>query len=168
MVIIKTRDFTLRPITLNDAQGYLECHQDKEAEKSLISTPKNIVEAKKEIKYLINKGALNFAIEVNGNFIGFISLESHYDPRNKHAAIVNYVINHKFRGKGLATKAVKIVTDYGFKKLKLKRISGICRTFNKASARVFEKAGFKLEGILKKNKYKNGEYLDDMLWAKIK
>lgn len=44
----------------------------------------------------------------------------------------------------------------------------MCRTFNKASARVLEKSGYKLEGILRKNKFKDGKYLDDMLWAKTK
>jgi len=41
------------------------------------------------------------------------------------------------------------------KKYKLKRLEGWCRTFNKPSARVLEKSGFKLEGILRKNKCKN-------------
>jgi len=168
MAIIKTKEFRLRPITLNDAQGYLECHKDKEAEKNFMSVPKNIAEAKKEISHNLKKDSLNFVIEVDNKFAGFINLEYHYDKRNKHAAIVSYGIIHKFRGKGIATKAVKIITNYGFNKLGLKRISGICRTFNKASSRVLEKAGFKLEGILRKNKFKDGEYLDDMLWAKIK
>jgi len=68
----------------------------------------------------------------------------------------------------LATEAVKKVTSYGFKKLKLKRIYGYCRTFNKSSARVLEKAGYKLEGILRKNKYLRGKYVDDMVWGKVR
>ena len=44
----------------------------------------------------------------------------------------------------------------------------MCRTFNKASARVLEKAGYIHEGTLHKNKLSNGKYLDDMIWAKWK
>lgn len=41
-MIIKTKDFTLRPIRISDAQGYLECNQDKEARRGFNSCPKNI------------------------------------------------------------------------------------------------------------------------------
>jgi RimJ/RimL family protein N-acetyltransferase len=44
----------------------------------------------------------------------------------------------------------------------------MCRTFNKASARVLEKAGYKYEGTIHKNKFLNGKYVDDMIWAKWK
>jgi RimJ/RimL family protein N-acetyltransferase len=42
------------------------------------------------------------------------------------------------------------------------------RANNKASARVLEKAGYKLEGILRKNKCVDEVYLDDFVYSKIK
>jgi RimJ/RimL family protein N-acetyltransferase len=166
-IILEGKGFVLRSITLNDAQAYLECQQDKESKINFTICPKNLNESKKEIKNGIKKGIV-FAIVVNGEFAGFIHLELNNKPRYKHSAIIGYGIHKDFRGRGLATKAVKLLTDYGFKKLKLKRISGYCRTFNKASARVLEKCGYQLEGILRKNKFKNGKYLDDMVWARVK
>lgn len=167
-VTIRTKDFVLRPRTLKDAQFYLDCHKDKDSKKNFMSVPKNLEEAKKEIKEGMRKKSLRFIIEVKGKPAGFITLELNDNPRYKHSAIIGYAIHRDFRGKGLATKATKFLSDYGFKKLKLIRITGWCRTFNKASARVLEKAGFKLEGILRKNKFKEGKYLDDMMWAKVK
>jgi len=166
MTIIKTKEFTLRPIRLTDAKGYYECHQDDEAKANFRSVPKNTDEAKKEIKE--SKGNKEFAIIVNGSFAGFINLELTKHPIYKHSGTVSYGIHKDFRGKGLATKVLKKITSYGFNELKLKRISGMCRTFNKASARVLEKAGYKHEGTLHKNKFINGKYLDDMIWAKYK
>ncbi len=168
MVVIKSKDFVLRPITIKDSLGYLECHQDKEAKRNFMLLPKNLREAKKEIQESFKNPSLYFVIDVHGEFAGFVHLKLNDNPKSKHSAIIGYGINPKFRGRGLATAATKLVTDYGFKKLKLKRISGLCRTFNKASARVLEKCGYKLEGILKKNKFKDGKYLDDMVWAKVK
>jgi ribosomal-protein-alanine N-acetyltransferase len=164
----KSKRFVLRPITIKDAKVYYECQSDAEAKRNFMSVPKNLIEAKNEISKNLNKNSLNFAIEVNGEVAGFVHLELNDKPNYKHSAIIGYGIHPKFRGKGLATEAAKLVTEYGFKKLKLKRITGMCRTFNKASARVLEKAGYRLEGILKKNKFKNGKYLDDMLWANVR
>jgi len=66
------------------------------------------------------------------------------------------------------TKAGKMATKYFFEKYKLRRISGNVRTFNKASARVMEKSGYKLEGILRKNKLKEGKFMDDMVYSKVR
>ncbi|MFT4309165.1 MAG: GNAT family N-acetyltransferase [Candidatus Woesearchaeota archaeon] len=171
MTLIKTKEFLLRPIRVTDAKGYLECHQDDDAKANFTSVPKTIGEAREEIlkgkkdRKTINK---KFAIIVEGRFAGFINIELNNHPRYKHSANIGYGIHKDFRGKGIATKALKLITDYGFKELKLIRISGMCRTHNKASARVLEKAGYVHEGTLHKNKYMNGKYVDDMVWAKWK
>jgi [ribosomal protein S5]-alanine N-acetyltransferase len=173
MTIIKTKDFILRPIRMDDAKMYLESQLDKEAKIGFMSTPNTLAEARKEIRERLSnmkkKKSETIAIEVNGEYAGFVDIhELTKKERYKHTAVIGYCTHPKYRGRGITTKAVKLVTDYAFKKYHLKRISGWCRTFNKASARVLEKAGYKLEGIMRKNKFKDGKYLDDMVWAKVR
>lgn len=172
MTIIKGKGFVLRPIKMSDAKEYFETMQDKETEKGFMNVPKNIKEAKKEIKEHIQKAhkkvSETFVIDVNGAYGGDITIDyENWNPKSRKGRI-HYSMHPKFRGKGMMTKAVEIVTEYGFKKFKLKRIVGYCRSFNKASARVLEKAGYKLEGILRKDAFKNGKYYDNMVWAKVK
>lgn len=167
IAIIKTKGIILRPITLKDARGYLECHQDKDAKRNFMSIPGDANVAKKEIREGL-KNSFMWAIETNGKFAGFIYLKLNKGDEYKHTGFVGFGVHPGFRRKSLATQSLKLITDYGFKKLKLKRIEGRCRTFNKASARVLEKAGYNLEGILRKHKFRNGKYLDDMVWAKLK
>jgi RimJ/RimL family protein N-acetyltransferase len=52
--------------------------------------------------------------------------------------------------------------------MKLKRLTAKVFLPNKASARVLEKNGFKLEGILKKDLAKGGKYYDVYLFARVK
>jgi RimJ/RimL family protein N-acetyltransferase len=171
--IIKSKDFILRHIEMKDAKLYFESQLDKDAIKGFMKTPKTLNEAKKEIKHKLlaikNKTGETFAIVVDGEYAGYVELhELTKNPYHKHKAIIGYCMHPKYRGRGITTKAVKLVTAYSFKKYNLKRISGWCRTFNKASARVLEKSGYKLEGIMRKNKFRDGKYLDDMIWAKVK
>jgi len=173
MTIIKTKDFILRPIRMDDAKMYFESQLDKEAKKGFMTTPKTLSDAKKEIKHKLlsakNKTGETLAIEINGEYAGYVELHDlTKKERYKHTAVIGYCMHPKYRGRGITTKAVKLMTEYAFRKYKLKRISGWCRTFNKASARVLEKAGYTLEGIMRKNKFKDGKYLDDMIWAKVK
>jgi [ribosomal protein S5]-alanine N-acetyltransferase len=159
--MIKTKEFILRPITLDDARGYLECHKDKEAKRNFMSVPKNLEEAKEEVADGIKKNLVFFAIEFNREFVGFINLKA--DRYLKNSAVLGMGVIKKFRNKGLATKAVRKVTEHGFKKIELERISGKCRTFNKASGKVMKKAGYKFKEILKKNKF-----VDDEVWVKMR
>ena len=174
MRIIKAKDFILRPITYSDVHGYFESRTDVLARKGFMYVPKNLAETRKFIKKIIaemRKSKPNkelFVIEIDKQFAGFVGLHDLHQKYFEFKGKINYGSHPKFRGKGITTKAVKIITDYAFKKYKLKRIEGWCRTNNKASARVLEKAGYKFEGILRKNKYKDGKYFDDMLWAKVK
>lgn len=174
---LNRKSFVLRDLHISDAKLYFEIQKDEKTKKGFMTTPKTFKEAKKEVEELIflsnlkNTSNISFAIEYDNHFSGVVGIHT----KNKRSftekgteGSVAYSIHPNYRGKGIATKAVKLLVNYIFKTYKLKRISGRCRTFNKASARVLEKAGFKLEGIHKKECYKDGKYLDNMIWAIVK
>jgi [ribosomal protein S5]-alanine N-acetyltransferase len=174
MVTIQSKDFTLRYFRLSDAQGYFECQQDNEARKNFMSIVSSVEEARSEVKKIISEYKKKkpqkefFAITVDGKFAGYVSLSDLNKKFFEHKAVIGYGMHPGYRGRGITTKAVKLVTAYAFKKYSLKRIEGWCRTFNKASSRVLEKSGYKLEGVLRKNKFKDGKFLNDMVWARVK
>jgi RimJ/RimL family protein N-acetyltransferase len=66
------------------------------------------------------------------------------------------------------TEAVKVVTDFGWEKFGLERITAPVFDFNEASARVLEKVGYILEGLLRKHYQKDGKIFDSKLYAIIK
>ena len=170
-MILQGKGFILRKPRLSDTRSIYKYQQDKDVKKNMMTIPKSLSETRKDIQEMVNgrKGFIGevFVIEVEGEATGIISF-GQTDKYDKTKVKIGYWIAKEFRRKGITTKAVKLVTNYAFKKYRLKRIEGFCRTFNKASARVLENAGYKLEGILRKNKFKNGKYLDDMIWAKTK
>lgn len=159
---------------MSDAKGFFDCQQDRLSRLGFMTIPKNLADAKKEIRKKIAEykkrkpHSESFVIDVKGDFAGFIEIHDLNEKFFEHRAKISYGIHPGFRNKGLATKAVKVITPYAFKKYKLKRVWAWCRSYNKASARVLEKAGYKLEGILRKNKFKDGKYLDDMVWAVVR
>mgnify|MGYP001609002160 CR=1 FL=1 len=109
-----------------------------------------------------------FTILFKGDVAGCITLNQLNIPFFEHKAKIDFCLHPDYRGKGIMTKVVKRVIEYAFKKYNLKRLEAWTRTFNKGAIMVNERAGFKLEGILRKNKLKNGEYLDDMVWAIVR
>ncbi|HSK12446.1 MAG TPA: GNAT family protein [Phnomibacter sp.] len=105
-----------------------------------------------------------FAIEVSGEAVGGIGIHPQADILCKNAEL-GYWIGEACWGKGIATEAVKQIVPFAFRTFDITRI--FARPFgnNPASARVLEKAGFVLEARLKDTIYKNGEYLDELIYA---
>jgi len=62
---------------------------------------------------------------------------------------VGYWLAREARGKGHATRAVKLICTWGFETLSLERIDLFAATGNPASQRVAERAGFTREGVLR-------------------
>jgi len=70
-------------------------------------------------------------------------------------------------GKGYATEAIKLVTDYAFKKLNLHKLTAGCYKENVGSQKAFEKNGYIIEGIRKSHCFLNENYVDIILMGII-
>ena len=66
------------------------------------------------------------------------------------------------------TEAVKLVLKFAFEKLKLHRIYANLFEENVASRRVLEKAGFKLEGIMRECRYKYNRWHNELKFGILK
>lgn len=108
-----------------------------------------------------------FAVEYQGEYVGNISLVVGGDVY-RNSAEIGYFIGEPFWNKGIVTKAVHLIVEFGFEKLGLKRIHTGVFEYNKASQRVLEKCGFEMEGIFKKSITKNGVICNEVRYAKIK
>ena len=87
-----------------------------------------------------------FAIEHKGRLAGIIGLNGQTGVFRLTAEI-GYWIGEPYWNKGIATKAVRLLTHYGIKQLGLLRIYANVYDFNKASRRVLEKAGILVETL---------------------
>lgn len=90
------------------------------------------------------------------------------DDVHRLCAEMGYFIAEPFWGKGLATRAIKKMTEYTFATFEVIRIIAGVFDFNKASMKALEKNGYYLESIRKKSVIKNGQIIDDYIWVKLK
>ena len=60
------------------------------------------------------------------------------------------------------------MVDFGFRELRLHRLSSWCIADNTAAARVLEKVGFKLEGRLRQNERFKGRRWDTLLYGLLR
>lgn len=144
----KKMDFTLRPISMDDLEGYFKCMSDDETIKGFNSVPETREEAREEIKeHLenISEGITEvLTIEVDGKYAGNIKLD--YQDFNKYSkeGRIHIWMHPSFRGKGIATKAMKEVIKYGFEGKGFNTIYAQCKESNKAVCELNKKVGFEL------------------------
>ena len=81
---------------------------------------------------------------------------------------IGYILVPSERKKGYASEAVKIIVDYLFLSKELVRVQAFTDVNNFASQKVLEKAGFKKEGIIRKNSFIRGEWKDGCLFSIIR
>lgn len=169
-------DFILRPWQISDVKSLTQYANDFSVARNLrnvFPNPYTQEDAKNYIKYCMSLEESELpeeyirAIEINGEAVGSIGVMMKNDVYSKSGEI-GYWLGKPFWGKGIMSEAAKQICKEVYDKYDIVRIFAEPFAYNIGSRRVLEHAGFKLEGILEKSVYKNGEYFDSCMYALIK
>ena len=91
------------------------------------------------------------------------------NKEDKVVSNIGYWLGKKYAGNGYMTQAVKIMLDFCFNELKVRKIEAYVFEGNIASQKVLENNGFIKEGLRrKKHMLRDGEILDDMCYGLLK
>ena len=171
-VTLRSKSFVLRPFRRGDETSLRRNINNGKIYRYTLRIPhpytlkhaKEWVHKNLQLQRKEKPSQVSFAIDSNGEVIGGIGLSS----IENHKAELGYWLAEKHWGKGIMTKAVKLVCNFGFRSLKLKRIYATVQPRNKPSVGVLEKNGFLFEGIMKKSYKKDGKLLDGLMYAKTR
>jgi [ribosomal protein S5]-alanine N-acetyltransferase len=105
-----------------------------------------------------------FAIAVNGEAAGSIAFQLGGDVERVSAEI-GYWLGQPFWGRGIATEALVAITEYAVATHGLTRVFAVPFASNTRSCRVLEKAGYVLEGRLRRSAVKDGVITDQLQYA---
>lgn len=109
----------------------------------------------------------NFAIEVDGEAAGGIGFMLRHDVERVSAEI-GYWLGEAHWGRGICTDALGAVTTLALEHHGLTRVYALPFSHNAASCRVLEKAGYLLEGTLRRSAIKDGQICDQKLYAYVR
>jgi len=102
-----------------------------------------------------------FAIEtvVGRRFIGCIWLFG-INYRHGSAEVRIIIGDQKYRGRHLGKEVISLLAEFAFNQLNLHKLYAYVLADNARALHSFEQAGFSREGILKKERYVAGAYVD--------
>lgn len=178
---IEGKNVYLRPVTHDDIPSMLKWINDPEITKYLsVYLPVTEEEEEEWVENLHKrKNDIIFAIMAktvwhDGNdeiqdykFIGTMSLMG-INWKDRTATTGALIGEQKYWGKGYGTEAKMFLLNYAFNTLNLRKICSTVLEYNERSHGYNLRCGYNIEGIRKKQVFKNGKYWDEILMAVFK
>ncbi|HNR63289.1 MAG TPA: GNAT family protein [Thermotogota bacterium] len=157
----------LRPYEKGDAKIVLAYRNDPEIMKFLIPGipyPLSVLEEERWIEDQARETERkSFAIilKETGEYIGGCGFnEINWKAR---VATIGIFLGQPFWNKGLGTEAFQILIDFAFTELNMNKLKLFVFSFNKRAMRSYEKNGFKVEGVLRQEIFRDGQYHDEIV-----
>jgi len=99
---------------------------------------------------------------------GLVSWRSgSFDGKTKYWEI-GIALLPDYRGRGIGWRAQAMLTDYLFHHTPVQRIQAATHPENLAEQKSLEKAGFRLEGVIRACEFRAGEYRDGYLYSRVR
>ncbi len=155
----------LRALAQSDATDeYLSWLNDEETTRGLASGvfPSGIVELKKFVDGAVgSKNVVMFAIcdQVNDTHVGNIKLDN-FDWVSRTCELGLLIGNKNYWGKGIGYAVCKLILNYAFTDLNIRKVSLAVYENNPAAIKLYHKLGFEQEGRLRKHIFEGGSYYD--------
>jgi len=164
----------LRKLMPSDASDIYENLRDKDMVKWTLNIPwpyrkRDAMKFVRKARYKMKKRsgyAFGIVLKETGRVIGVVDL-IRVDWKNKNAEL-GYWLGKKYWGRGLTTEAVKLMLKFAFERLKLHMVYATLFEENIASRRVLEKAGFKLEGVMRECRFKYGKWHNELRFSMLR
>ena len=133
----------------------------------------NILSNKDEEEELIKEKIINrgknqywYVAEENGKVIGLGILMNHGNLRKKHVGVITLMVNSDYQNKGIGSLLMDKLINLS-ESLNIIRLELCVVRDNYKAINLYKKFGFKEEGIKVKSALKNGEYIDEIMMARI-
>ena len=98
--------------------------------------------------------------------VGGIGIEPRADIY-QYSAEIGFWLSPPHWGRGVMTAAVEAVSVWAFAETDLVRLEAPVLAWNPASMRVLEKCGYTREGVVTDAAYKDGQWVDSVLYARL-
>lgn len=158
---------TLRPLEKSDIPMFLHWMNDQDVTRYLLHQhPVMLPMEEKWFQRLCDKPEENIVlgITIKGKLIGDIGFHQP-DPISR-TALLGLMIGDKAQwGRGYGREAMMLMIEYAFHSLNVRKISSYVFAANAKSLRCHELCGFRREGLRKEHIFRDGKYMDEVLFG---
>ena len=114
-------------------------------------------------------GTYHLVAVAGGRVVGMLSVQTFPSrPRRRHVGAIGISVQAEWQGKGVGTALMRAGLDLADKWLNLTRLELEVYTDNEPAIRLYERFGFEREGILRRHAFRDGQYVDSYMMARLR
>lgn len=106
--------------------------------------------------------------ELDGKAVGSAVLQWRDRPRIRHVAHLGMGVHDAYQGQGIGNRLLAALVDAADRWLNLIRIELEVYPDNERAVRLYERHGFVVEGRKRMNVWRDGQYVDSLMMARIR
>jgi putative acetyltransferase len=115
------------------------------------------------------EGFFSLVAEVEHEVVGQLGLHTFPNrPRRRHVGQIGMAVRDDWQGQGVGSALMQAAVDLADKWLNLTRLELEVYTDNGPAIRLYEKFGFTIEGTLVQFAFRDGQYVDTYLMARLR
>ncbi len=97
---------------------------------------------------------------INGEIVGFVTFKGGDRVRKKHAGEMGISVRQQYWGLGIGSMLLEVLIEWAKKTRIIKKIDLLTRVDNEKAVKLYEKYGFKKEGVLTRDMCIRGQFYD--------
>jgi RimJ/RimL family protein N-acetyltransferase len=160
-------EFSIRPVEVRDAMALQRiCTQDH-VFPFMVFLPSMRVEAMENRIKNLQQNEYEYVAEYNGEVVGFVGLAQR-NGRRSHVGDLFIGVDSAYHSKGIGKALLTKIIDLADNWLLLERVElGVLET-NPGAQALYEKLGFRVEGVKKGNLKANGRFVDEIMMSRFR
>jgi len=133
-----------------------------------LQLPYSSVESQRQRLSKPDDGSYTLVACVDGEIVGHLKLRTFPNsPRRKHIGSIGMSVHDQWQGKGVGTALMETVVGFADQWLNLSRLELSLYVDNEPGMRLYKKAGFEIEGKMRRAAFREGCFVDIYMMARI-
>lgn len=115
------------------------------------------------------EGMISLVACVENEIVGQLGLHAFPNsPRRRHVGQIGIAVRDDWQGKGIGTALMQAAVDLADKWLNLVRLELDVYSDNEPAIKLYKKFGFVIEGTMSRYSFRDGEYVDTLMMARLR
>jgi putative acetyltransferase len=162
-------DIIIRRATPDDAEAIQRIFDRPRAVWGTLQIPYTSAEMRRKRLAELDDGSYPLVAIVDGEVVGALTLHAmNRSPRRRHSGSLGMAVRDDWHGRGVGTALMRACLDLADNWLNLRRVELDVFVDNEPALRLYKKFGFEIEGRLTDYAYRDGEYVDVYMMARLR
>jgi putative acetyltransferase len=162
------RDLVVRRCEPEDYEAVHRVYSSPQAMAGTLGVPFSSAHEVREELAREREGNFPLVACVGEEVVGQLTLMVYMDPRTRHSGHFGIAVRDDWRGRGVGTALMEACLDLADNWLGLTRLDLRVYVDNEPAIALYEKFGFEVEGTHKLFAFRNGEYVDAHVMARLR